>query len=403
MNRWVLTQWFLLAILVFPTVHFCSIHKRSRFHSAYAIMALSCFVWAFGQHAINTIFFYLHDEQLYFISLLICYAGMCALGPSCVYLSWCFCGKFKHYTNHKKMGFLFGVSAFFYLSVLTSKWHPLYYKSFSLAGRSYGILFYIFTILSYACFTYTAITIQRFQWNSKNKTSWLYIMCILPPVCANTLDMVFITPIYDFTVVSCLLVHIFCYIQIYLYHPINLMPVAEKRVFDDMRSPVIIEDAAGAVLYKNTQAAGFPESLVWPENGESIEFGGGIYTDSQKNYQGIIIHTLTDISEFEQALRQLNAKNTAMYDIQRKLTEQTETLNQKVGTIQRIAAEKRRVEIMTSLSSEVEDMLYQLRDDTKASIERPDREKITANIELCDQTLNAVRRIITEYKGNMEI
>ena len=397
MNPWVLTQWILLGILVIPTVHFILIRKRSRFHSAYAIIALSCFVWAFGQHAVNTVYLYIGNERLYFGSVLLCYAGMCALGPACLYVSWCYCGKFIHYASNRKVTLIFGIGAFFYAVVLTSRWQPLYYTAFSLSGRSYGILFYLFTAWSYCCFAYTAVTVQRYQWDGNRRTSLLYLLCILPPVIANTADMILAKPLYDFTVLACLLVHISCYLQIYLHHPISLIPVAEKKVFDDMLSPVMIEDDTGAVLYKNTRAAGLPEEICWPEDGASVVYTDSVYKASNNHVRGTVIRTLTDISEYEQALRQLNEKNSAMVELQKKLAKQTETLNQKASSADRIAAEKRRVEIMTALSREVEGMLYQLKSDTMREIENPVNEEISSCLLSCDKILNAVRQIISEY------
>ena len=54
-------------------------------------------------------------------------------------------------------------------------------------------------LLSYGCFVYAYLTMQRVKWDAEDRSTWLLLLCFGPPVAANTWGMFVRNPALDFT------------------------------------------------------------------------------------------------------------------------------------------------------------------------------------------------------------
>ena len=109
-------QWILLLLAAPAAGYFLRARKQGRIQTAYCIILIFGYLWALGQHLENSIYLYWPEENTYRASLYLCYLGMCVLGPACVYLSWCYGGKYRPSRDKGKTASLFGMGAFFYLA-----------------------------------------------------------------------------------------------------------------------------------------------------------------------------------------------------------------------------------------------------------------------------------------------
>ena len=123
MSGWMGFQWILLLLAAPAAGYFLRARKQGRTQTAYCIILIFGYLWALGQHLENSIYLYRPEENTYRAALYLCYLGMCVLGPACVYLSWCYSGKYRFYRDKVRTAALFGTGALFYLAILTNDLH----------------------------------------------------------------------------------------------------------------------------------------------------------------------------------------------------------------------------------------------------------------------------------------
>lgn len=391
-------QWLVLLGAAFPAAPILARRKESRFLGSFALIIIFGAVWAVGQHAKNTLYYFYPHEGLFTVATGVCYLGMCALGPACVYMAWCYTGKHQHYRSPKKVGALFGTGAVFFLLVLTTHWHRLYYTAFSLHDKAYGPAFYLFTVWSYICFIYTGYTMQRASWTAFGKSSLSYMITILPPVLANTWGMV-APPAWDFTPIAYCLTIVGVWLNVSVYWPIHIAPLAAERVFEGMDYPVAICDAAGNPLYHNRQAAHFLPLLTQAAPPGQLERDGRLYAfEARPLGDGNVLNSFTDLTAHHQALALLDKENAALAESLALLRQQTDQLTAYAQTAKETAAAKRRMEIMTRLSREEEEMLYQLEAEIKKAMVETNDGQIEQCQHLAVAATNNMRHIVSEYR-----
>lgn len=395
MSGWMLFQWIILILAAIPAGNFLRLRKSSRVTESFCVIVLFGYIWAFGQHVENCAYLYWRNETVFKAGLLVCYAGMCALGPACVYFAWRFSGRHRLCRDKRVVGGLFGLSGLFYLIVLSNGWHHLYYTAFSISGRTYGPVFYVFTVFSYVCFLYSYILVQRTKWDSGGSNRLLTV-CFGAPVLANTLTMILHDPSMDITPFCYVVMLGTAYLITYRYHPVHLTPVAARHVFDSINYPVSVTDASGAVLYRNPEAAAMPARA---ETGERFANDGKVYESVVKPLPDEnVITAMTDITEYDAALREQERQNAALVTAQNLLNEQAEELRRHETTAAELATERRRMEIMSRLSADVETELQKLREGIVQSLAEPARDDIMKNERRAIGAFNIVRNIINEYK-----
>jgi hypothetical protein len=395
MSGWMSFQWILLILVAFPAGNFLRRRKNSRVMESFCVIVLFGYIWALGQHTENCAYLYWRSETIFHVGLLVCYAGMCTLGSACVYFAWRFSGRYRLCRDKRVVGGLFGLSGIFYLIVLSNEWHHLYYTSFSISSRTYGPAFYVFTIFSYACFFYSYILVQRAKWDGGG-SNWMFAICFGAPVLANTLIMILKDPAKDVTPACYVVLLGMSYLIAYRYHPVHLTPVAAKHVFNWVHYPVSVEDDRGTALYRNPEAAAMP---LWAKNGERFAYEGKVYEPIVAPLpDGKIITALTDITEYDDALREQKRLNADLMVLRSLLDEQAEELRQYETIAAELATERRRMEIMSRLNADVETELQKLREGIVQSLAQPTQDIIKQNERQAISTFTIVRNIFNEYK-----
>ncbi|MDL2327231.1 hypothetical protein LJC64_01020 [Ruminococcaceae bacterium OttesenSCG-928-A11] len=386
MSAWAVVQWGLLVLAVPACGYILRAWRRGRAQFAFGLVLLFGYAWAFGQHLLNCVGLYWPDEAAYRAALNICYFGMCGLGPSSVYLAWCYAGRWRLYRNRAVVGMLFGLGLFFYLSVLTTDLHHLYYTHFSMEDRGYSVLFYLFTVFSYGCFIYAYLIMQWAKLGVGDRTNLLMLLCFGPPVAANTAEMILGDPRLDFTPLAyCVMIAGACLI-IWWQRPVRLEPLAARRVFDEMPGPVRVTGPDGARLYSNPAGAG------------ELPAGRHYHTARTPLPDGNTMHLYTDITDQELAQELLEEQRRHLHATREVLAQQAQELEARAGDAARLAAEQRRLEIMGRLDAVTRGKLEALRQNTEHLIEAPDPGGIARGRRLAGETLETVRSIVDEMR-----
>lgn len=382
MNPWAITQWILLILAAPAAGYFLRSWRHGKVQTAYGLILIFGFIWAAGQHILNCVILFRPGETAFRAALLLCYSGMCALGPACVYLGWCYAGKFRHYRSRGKVAALFGFGAFFYLAILTNDLHYLYYTQLSLDGRSYGALFYLFTAFSYACFIYSYFTIQRARWDAQEHSSLLFLLCFVPPVAANTWGMIADRSL-DFTPLAFCVMLLGVYLIIWRHRPLSLAPIAARTVFDSIGHPVRINAPDGLSSYFNGAK---------PRCGHT-------YRDVKTPLDdGNTLLIRTDITHYHSLQKELEAQRAELEKRRLRLSDQARELSRQAETAALLAAEQRRMEIMSLLDREVREKLEDIRGLARDTVVSPDIAHIEEGQRLSSEALELVRQIVREIK-----
>jgi len=384
MSAWMTVQWLMLALVLPFAGYFFRGWRQGRVQAAYCIILIFGYVWALWQHLISCIYLYRPQENIYRAAIYLCYLGMCALGPACVYLSWRYAGKFRLYRDPAKVAALFGAGVFFYAAVLTNDLHNLYYTYFSITGRGYGPLFYLFTVFSYVCFVWAYVTMRRVKWDAENRSTLLFLLCFLPPVAANTWGMLVENPALDFTPLAYCVMVLGGYLISWQHRPLVLAPVAAKNILDNMGHPVLVKSLDGEILYRGGG----------PESGECA------YRDTETVLSGgNTLVMRTDVSTYKKLQDELDAQRLELEAARERLSEQSKRLSRQSETAAELAASQQRMKIMALLDREVRGVLEDMLSHTQAALSLPEREKISEGFEKSSEALELVRQIVREVKG----
>lgn len=387
MSLWMRIQWILLALALPVSGYFFRSCRWGRAQRAYCVILFFGYVWALGELLLNCIYLYWPNEQHYWRALCFSYLGLSMMAPSCVYLAWCYAGKHKHYHSPIRVCALFGMGVLFYSFIITNNLHHLYYTDFSLAGRTYNVVFYLFTGFSYICVVYAYLIIRRTQWATDESSSLAVFISYMPLVVSNTWGMILHSPVLDFIVISYCIMVAGVYLLIWRYKPVGIVPIAAKKIFDDMGYPVRVLTPENEQLYHN----GMREA-----KDRTYQLAETLLTD------GNLMRMQIDTTSYDQARKALETQQQQLQHNQARLSAQALELKQQVEIAAELAAYKKRVEIMSTLDAEVRGALEKLREHTEMLIDTPTPEGIIQGRTIAHETLETVRRIVSELKRSHE-
>ena len=380
MSAWMWAQSFLLVAILPAAVYFFRGWRQGRIQIASCLLLLFGYIWALGQQILNYIALYQPQEEIYRAALYLCYLGMCTLGPTSIYFAWCCGGKYKLYRNQAIIVALFGTGALFYVAVLTNELHHLYYTYFSLAGRGYGPLFYLFFVFSYACFSYATFFMQTVRLDGRSVR--LFLLCFLSPVAANTWGM-FVSPDLDFTPLAYCVMVLGAYLILWKHRPIVLKPVAAQKVLDSMGHPVFVKSPDGQTLYQGGAAEERHHTYC---DVETVLDDGNI----------IVMHN--DVTTYQTLQNELKTQINEWETIRDRLSERAELLTHQSDMAAELAAAEQRMEITTLLDQEIRGKLEVLLAHTGEAITSLERKTLAQGFDESSKTLELVRQLVRQVK-----
>jgi hypothetical protein len=224
---------------------------------------------------------------------------------------------------------------------------------------------------------------QRMFHNMATHARWMFLLCFLPPVAANTWMMFVSNPVFDFTVPAYCVMIAGAYLIIWQHRLISLTPVAAKSVFDSMSHPVYVNAPGGDCVYTTGQS---------PRDGHAYR----VVETALEDGNVLVMHI--DVTEQHALLTQLSAQKTERTRVQEQLSHQAQILARQSETAAELAAQQQRIEIMALLNNEVRDNLEALRIHTERSAASPTSDNLMEGKRLASVTLELVRRIVSDMK-----
>lgn len=185
------------------------------------------------------------------------YVGICALFPTCLYLSYAFINDQK--MPPKKYALLFIVPIICLLLLWTNDYHHLFYKVYStnFVETEYGIVFYINTIYSYLValiFMVQMVKASILNTGILSKQTVLLVLGGLIPLVVNILGTTRIINISIYATPITFVITLICYaIAIFRYKALKLTPIALKTIIDTMTDSFIVMSLDGTVVETNRE------------------------------------------------------------------------------------------------------------------------------------------------------
>lgn len=202
--------------------------------------------------------------ELKWIFIVAQYLAVCFVGSALLLFGYVYArGK----PLSRRLCFLLNIPpTFFFVVVATNPKHHLFYSSYNFLGDTFGPLFYVYTAVTYA---YLAVGIFccafsfRKEQGGKNIQARLLTLGIVIPLIVNALYVCgLLEPRFDLTPVSCnLSLVIFAY-AIYKHRFLDIVPLGIAVAFDNLQEGVLIFGSSGQGFDNNRALA----RLFWLED-----------------------------------------------------------------------------------------------------------------------------------------
>jgi len=247
-------------------------HKGKRTATLYSFVCFQSlvFIWSLGQ--VFEIFSY--SRQAKWNATIFEYFGIEFIGLSWMIFSFLYTTN-KKILNKKYIIPLFIPSIILYISVLTNDYHNLFYSSFSYNYSSYGILFWIHLIVSYAYLSVgTALMIKYSieELSYKRKQSILITIAVLIPIISNAIYISrHLRFNIDITPVSFSISMLLFSVATFKYRFLDIVPIATKKAVDNMAEAIVIVDNFNKIVDFNNSFISIFLSEKTIKNNENIK------------------------------------------------------------------------------------------------------------------------------------
>lgn len=365
------------------------------------------------------------------------YLGICFIGVSWLF----FCLRYtgQKIMEHRIFKLLILIPPIVsYLAVLTNPYHHLFFPAQDFAVTK-GILFYVHAVFVYLYCFYGTLSLFKHsakQLGYRKMQSLLLTIAVILPFIANyALISGFFDPGFDTTPITFVLSMFFFALAVFKYKLLNIMPIAHRKIVENMTEAIIIADLSGEIIEFNQSFAGlfprivgqthidqfFDQIPINPEKSvnlnnitdvikknEPFNVSGELHLD-EPVAKSLIIHiqplfsgkeivgkfiSLNDITEIRQLLDALHEKNQELLAKNQQLMEYS-------AQIEELAVTKER----NRFARDVHDTLGQTMTVLVALLEvskincrqNPDmvEAKLTEAIRIAGEGLKEVRRSVT--------
>ncbi|HHU82345.1 MAG TPA: PAS domain-containing protein [Firmicutes bacterium] len=239
----------------------------------YLYISLHCLIsiWSVGQiMEVLSI-----DRQSMWFAVKFKYFGICFIGLNWLLL----CGI---YTRHKlfslkKIIYFLSLPPFLsYLTLLTNERHFVFFSVFDYGYTAYGIMFWFHTGFSYLYLLtgiIMLITKAIKEWGKASVRPLLLIIAALVPLAANLIiiaNLIFDLYIFNRADITpiCFSASLFLFsLATFRYQFLNIVPIALRKIMDNMREAIVIIDSFGKIIDFNPAFQNaFPAYARAPDN-----------------------------------------------------------------------------------------------------------------------------------------
>ena len=206
-------------------------------------------IWTLGQILENVS----TNETQKWIATIIKYSAVTYTGASWFIFTLLYTNRIKNLRKTCSLILVFPL--IFNLAVLTNKYHYLFFSHYSMESRTYGILFWLHTIVSYSYLIVSIIllSITRFTCVEKHRIQYVFLATsiLLPTV----LNLIYISKVIrlntDFTPIGFVFSSFIFFVAVFKYRFLNLLPVAITDILDAIPQIIIALDSNNEINYTN--------------------------------------------------------------------------------------------------------------------------------------------------------
>ncbi len=206
-------------------------------------------IWTVGQILENVS----TSENQKWVSTIIKYSAITYMSASWFIFSLLYTNRIKNFRKTCAVVFLF--PALFNLAVLTNRYHYLFFSDYSMESKTYGILFWVHTLISYSylIISIVILLITRFKCIEKYRIQYVFLaVSIFIPTALNLLYISkIIRPGTDFTPIGFVFSSFIFFVAVFKYRFLNILPVAITNILDAIPQIIIALDTNNEISYAN--------------------------------------------------------------------------------------------------------------------------------------------------------
>lgn len=222
--------------------------RSSTLHSFIFCHVISA-IWTLGQILESTS----SSEEQKWVGTVIKYTAVTYMGAAWLTFSLLYTNRVKNL--RKTLVPIFILPTLFNLAVITNKSHFLFFSDYSLESRTYGILFWLHTIVSYSYLAISMIILLITSFRSSEKYKIHYVLLATSIFFPTALNILYVLRIFklrtDFTPIGFAFSSFIFFVAVFRYRFLNLLPVAITDILDSIPQIIIAVDSSNEINYSN--------------------------------------------------------------------------------------------------------------------------------------------------------
>jgi len=206
-------------------------------------------IWTLGQILENAS----TTESQKWVATMIKYSAVTYIAASWFIFTLLYTNRIKNL--RKTCSLILLLPLLFNLSVLTNRYHYLFFSHYSMHSRTYGVLFWLHTIVSYSYLITSIIILLITSFKCIKKQRIQYVLLAISILLPTILNLLYISRIIrpgtDFTPLGFVFSSFIFFVAVFKYRFLNLLPVAITDILDAIPQIIIALDSNNEINYTN--------------------------------------------------------------------------------------------------------------------------------------------------------
>ena len=206
-------------------------------------------IWTLGQILENAS----TTESQKWVATMIKYSAVTYIAASWFIFTLLYTNRIKNL--RKTCSLILLLPLLFNLSVLTNRYHYLFFSHYSMHSRTYGVLFWLHTIVSYSYLITSIVILLVTSFKCIKKQRIQYVLLAISILLPTILNLLYISRIIrpgtDFTPLGFVFSSFIFFVAVFKYRFLNLLPVAITDILDAIPQIIIALDSNNEINYTN--------------------------------------------------------------------------------------------------------------------------------------------------------
>ncbi|WP_010680971.1 histidine kinase N-terminal 7TM domain-containing protein [Acetivibrio cellulolyticus] len=206
-------------------------------------------IWTLGQILENAS----TDEEQKWVATVIKYSAIIYMGAAWFTFTLLYTKRVIYLKKSLVLIFILPIA--FNIAVLTNQYHCLFFSDYAFEAKTYGLIFWIHTVVSYLYLisSITLLLVTQFKSIEKYRIQYAFLaISILFPTVLNILYISkVIRPGTDFTPIGFAFSSFIFFVAVFKYRFLNILPVAITSILDAIPQIVVAIDSNNEINYSN--------------------------------------------------------------------------------------------------------------------------------------------------------